>query len=317
MAIRHLRAEPQGLNKAKNSLANACAEIFLSRTSIPYYHGEPSAYPFLAPNDADVTSKAKDVWVYLRESSGSLSDSTSHNFTKFKHYFSVPVRVALLVESGLLNQENASRVMKKVYPHGLYVPIVQHGNPSIQSDLGAHLHTLGHPEDKLHLAAIACRGVFSALFTWNRFNSVLVQGGWPWLRQYSRAYAKMIYTVMVLMFAAIENYDMNDMVATRTRILALAGKLVGSQSGDRSQWTVRKSVYLRGPKVTIPARPEAKAIVSVSRVITVTDTDRLNAEWPGNARRCRGANTSIVHITSLRHSSVRRKIICEAAWACS
>jgi hypothetical protein len=82
--IRHLRAEPQGLNKAKNSLANVCAEIFLSRTSIPYYHGEPSAYPFLASNDADVTSKAKDVWVYLRESSGSLSDTTSHNFTKFK-----------------------------------------------------------------------------------------------------------------------------------------------------------------------------------------------------------------------------------------
>jgi hypothetical protein len=198
------------------------------------------------------------------------------------------VRVALLVESGLLDQENASRVMKKVYPHGLHVPIVQRGNPGIQSDLGAHVHTLGHPEGELHLAAIACRGVFSALFTWNRFNSFLVQGGWPWLRQYSRAYA-MIYTVMVLMFAAIENYNMNNMVVTRTRILALAGKLVGSQSGDRSQWTVRKSVYLRGPKVTIPAGPEAKAIVSVSRAITGTDTDRLNAEWLGNARRSRGA----------------------------
>jgi hypothetical protein len=267
MAIRQLRVEMHGLNKLNNALANACAEMFLSRTSAPYYHGEPDAYPFLAPNDAGVTSKAMDIWVYLRESSGSLNHSFSQDFKNFQYYWSLPVRVALLIESGLLDEVNASNVMKKVYPHGVYVPLFQRGNPSIQSGLGAQLHTLGDPADKLHLAAIACRGVFSGLFTWDRFNSVLVQGGWPWIRQYSRGYAKMIYTVMVLIFAAVENYELRDMEEMRMRILALAGKLVGNPSGGPSPWRVRKSVYLQGPKVTVSPRYEAQTSVSVIYVV--------------------------------------------------
>src|SRR5437773_11833607 len=101
------------------------------------------------------------------------------------HYYSVPVRVALFVKSGLVDQVSGNTIVRRVCPHGTYVPIFQRGNPGIQAGLGALLHAVGDPPDKLHLAAMACRGAFSGLFTWDRFNTALVQGGWPWLRQYS------------------------------------------------------------------------------------------------------------------------------------
>jgi hypothetical protein len=163
-AIRHLRVETQGLNKSTNAIANACANAFLSRTSIPYYHGEQNAYPFQSPTEKSITSKAKDVWVYLRESSGSINHSLSRDFSRNKEYFSVPVRVNLLVESGLLDRASAAGVMKKIYPYGVLVPGFQRGNPKIQSGFGSELHTLGDPADRIHLAAIACRGAFLGSF---------------------------------------------------------------------------------------------------------------------------------------------------------
>jgi len=267
LAIRHIRTETQVLNKSSRSIANACAEIFLSRTSAPFYHGEPNCYPFLAPNEKDVTSRAKDIWVYLRESAGSLNRSMSEDYKFMSHYFSVPVRVDLFVKTGLVDQFQASNMIKKAYPHGAYIPLFQRGNPTIQPGLGAELHTLGDPADKLQLAAVACRGAFSGLFTWDRFSSVLVQGGWPWLRQYSKAYAKMIYTVMVLIFAAIENYEIGDMDAMRMRIIALAGKLVGNPAGGPSPWRVRKSVSLRGPKIAARARLQPQQNVGLLSVL--------------------------------------------------
>ena len=261
MGVRKLRNETQAINKSTNSLSNACAEIFLSRTSAPFYHGEPNAYPFLSSNEKQVTSRAKDLWTYMRESSGSLQRSVKEDYNFMRHYFSVPVRVELFVKSGLVNERDASNMISKVYPHGITIPVFQRGNPAIQTGLGVELHALGDPGDKLQLAAIACRGAFHAAFTWDRFNSVLVQGGWPWLRGYSKAYAKMVYTVMVLIFAAFENYQFNDRAEMHTRILALAGKLVGNPAGGHSPWTVRRSVYLKGPKVTARARLHPRHMV--------------------------------------------------------
>jgi hypothetical protein len=91
---------------------------------------------------------------------------------------------------------------------------------------------------------------------------MLVQGGWPWLRQYSRAYARVVYTVMVLIFAAIESYTLADEGMMRTRLLALAGKLVGSVDGSPTLWRVRKSPYLKGPKLNVPSKLEGQATVS-------------------------------------------------------
>jgi hypothetical protein len=41
------------------------------------------------------------------------------DFKNFKHYFSVPVRFALFVESGLVDQAKGNTIIRKVYPHSL------------------------------------------------------------------------------------------------------------------------------------------------------------------------------------------------------
>jgi hypothetical protein len=262
MAIRKMRIETHTLNKSNNALANTWSDVFLSRTSAPYYHGERNAYPFVSENDQQISSSVKDIWVYLRESSGTLNRSISDDWSAFKHYHSVPVRIELFAKSSLVNHTQAESVIKNVYPHGVLVPVFQRGNPSTLTGLGSLLHEMKPPEDKLHVAAMACRGTFQGLLTWYRFNAMLIQGGWPWLRQYSRAYARVVYTAMVLIFAAIESYTVEDMAAMRTRLLALAGKLVGGIDGGPSGWKVRKSPYLKGPKLAIPLRVEGPASVS-------------------------------------------------------
>ena len=77
MAIRKMRIETHTLNKSNNALANTWSDVFLSRTSTPYYHGERNAYPFVSENEQQISSSVKDIWVYLRESSGTLNRSIS------------------------------------------------------------------------------------------------------------------------------------------------------------------------------------------------------------------------------------------------
>jgi hypothetical protein len=260
--IRKVRTEKHGLNKSNNKIANSCAELFLSRTSLPYYYGEQTAYPVVEEIDKQISAKVKDVWVYLRNSSGSLNHSMSDDFWRIKLYNSMPVRIELFGRGMLVDDFQASTLLQQVYPNKLVIPALQGSNPRIQPGLGASLHEMKNSEDKLLVAALACRGTFSALLTWNHFNTMLVQGGWPWLRQYSRAYARMVYTVMVLIFAAIENYDFHDVEAMRMRLLSLAGKLVGGPMGQLSPWKVRQSPYLKEEKLTIPLRVEGLTSVS-------------------------------------------------------
>jgi hypothetical protein len=259
--IRKMRTEKHGINKSNNIISNSCAELFLSRTSTPYYYGEQNAYPYVTEVEQKVSARVKDVWVYLRNSSGSLSHSMSDDFKRIHYYNSLPVRVDLFLKSRLVDYGQANDILRRVYPNKLFLPALQGSNPSLQPGLGALLHEMQNQEDKLIVAGVACRATFSGLLTWNHFNSMLVQGGWPWLRQYSRAYARMVYTVMVLIFAAIENYVFNDVEAMGSRLLALAGKLVGGPVGGPSPWKVRQSPYMKEVKLIIPVRIERLAIV--------------------------------------------------------
>lgn len=276
-----MRPEPQVLNKSGTAISNACAEIFLGRSSIPFYHGQQNAYPIQISNEKKVTSKCKDVWVYLRESSGSAHLSYVDNFKLHYQYFHVSHRIDLLAESGITNAADAKVIMKKIYPLSAFsVPGFHRGNPRVHHNLGSELHQMGDPADKIHLCAVACRGAFSGLFTWSRFNAVLIQGGWPWLRRYSRAYARTIYTAMVLIFVAIECYNLEDLDVMRTRLLSLAAKLVGSPDEGMTTWRVRQGAYLKGEKISVPTIPSANAPAEKNQ--TLGRVEEVDTEAPVN-----------------------------------
>ncbi|KAH8693406.1 hypothetical protein GQ44DRAFT_733897 [Phaeosphaeriaceae sp. PMI808] len=257
-AIRQLRKEPHTLNRFNNTIANFCAELFLNRTASPFYHDEVNAYPFKVPNDKTVSDHVKDIWVYMRGSSGTVTASFSDDFRKQKIYNSVAVRINLFVQSGLADQTTAAIIFKQVYPKTLASFFAF--SPNFKTGLGADIHGAQHPDDKIYVAAMACRGLFSAIFSWNQMNTFLVQGGWPWLRQYPRAYARLVFTVMMLLFAAVECYHITDINSVRTRLLSLAGKLVGNPNiSQPNYWKVRKSPHLKGKKITIPSGNPATA----------------------------------------------------------
>ena len=248
LAIRRMREEPQMFRKLGNSINNSFAETFLSRTSVPYYRDQSSAYPLVAMADQAVTTKVKDIWVHLRESAGSLNRSVSEDWRFRQYYFSKAVRVELLQLSGLADLPTSAHLLSIVYPQ---IPFWQRVNPPTHPDLGASLHSLPHPQDKIRIVALACRCTFVAHRSWDCFNNVLISSAWPWLKGYSRAYARMIYTAMLLIFAAFETYTFDDTLEMRERLIALAGKLVGLAPGQLG-YRVRSSAYLRGQRAAIP-----------------------------------------------------------------
>ena len=201
------------------------------------------------------------------------------NFRLHHQYFHVSHRVDLLAESGVTSAANAKVVMEKVYPLNAFsVPGFHRGNPRVHHDLGSDLHQMGDPADKIHLCAVACRGAFSGLFTWSRFNAVLVQGGWPWLRGYSRAYARTIYTAMVLIFVAIECYILEDMDVMRIRLLSLAAKLIGNPEEGKTAWRIRQGAYLKGEKISVPAISSTN--IPRDKKQTLERVEEVNTEAP-------------------------------------
>ena len=259
----------------------------MGRSSIPFYHGEQSAYPIQMPNKKQLTSKRKDVWAYLRESSDSANLSFMDNFRLHHQYFHVSRRVDLLADSGITSEADAKAIMEIVYPLSAFsVPGFHRGNPRVHHNLGSDLHQMEDPADKIQLCAVACRGAFSGLFTWSRFNAVLVQGGWPWLRRYSRAYARTIYTAMVIIFVVIECYILEDMDVMRTCLLSLAAKLIGNPEEGKPAWRVRQGAYLKGEKISGTAMPSTNAPKEKKQ--TLERVEEVNTEAPVNAVKDHG-----------------------------
>lgn len=71
------------------------------------------------------------------------------------------------------------------------------GRPSLPANFGKLLHTVPEQQARFFLIAIACCGVYQGHFGWYRLSAALVEGAWPWLRRYTKTYAKAIYVLMV------------------------------------------------------------------------------------------------------------------------
>jgi hypothetical protein len=253
---------PHTLNRTTAAISNSCADVFLSRSSERYYHSEPNCYPFKSEHTAQLRSKMKGLWIYHMCSGGSERMSIKQEYMFRRKYWSIEERIDLFVRAGLRDEKDSREVIKKVYPRGMLWP--SHHNPSFEVGLGVQLHSMEAESACLTVAAMACKANFNALMGWNQFSSLLIQGAWPWLRQYSKAYAQVIFTTMVLLFSVIENYEGGDAQIMGARIVRLANKLVGGPdavTGEKSPWQVRNSPFLSGPKVSVPSEVHLPATV--------------------------------------------------------
>ncbi|KAF2472707.1 uncharacterized protein BDR25DRAFT_353026 [Lindgomyces ingoldianus] len=242
---------------ATSFIGNAFAEM-QGRTSAPIYELETQAYPFSLEQDEKADNKAKDLLWDCRLLGFSKGmrigglEWIGSNLDLKKSYWGSKLREQLLVDSGVFGTiGQAQAFIQVVYPYNWYSPLKPGRNPSIQIDLGASLHNHDSDTAKVYIAALAARAVFAGIPTWELVDKVLIQGGWPHLRQYSRGFSTTIFTVMVTLFAAVESYIINQQSPLGPLIIQLAGKLVGPVGGTKSPWRVRKDVYLKDSKVNI------------------------------------------------------------------
>ena len=76
------------------------------------------------------------------------------------------------------------------------------GRPSLPENFGKLLHSVPEQHARFFLIAIACCGVYQGHFGWYRLSGALVEGAWPWLRRYTKTYAKTIYVLMVSIYGS-------------------------------------------------------------------------------------------------------------------
>jgi hypothetical protein len=77
-------------------------------------------------------------------------------------------------------------------------------SPNVAKGLGLEFHFATEAQMTLHMLAIAAYGSYHGQFGWRRWNRVLMEGVWPRLCGYRKAYARLVYTVVASFFAAVE-----------------------------------------------------------------------------------------------------------------
>lgn len=116
-------------------------------------------------------------------------------------------------------------------------------------NLGASLHTENAWRAKTLIIAIACLGSFRGGMIWDMFRQVLVQGGWPWLRQLPKTYVRLNFLAMVSVFGALRHGA--EYPNAGELLMQLAGRLVGNPDGSPSTWVVRSKELLDDVKVAV------------------------------------------------------------------
>jgi hypothetical protein len=227
--------------KAGNKISNIAAETFRGRTSKPYYNGEKGTFPAKQEGDVKILHEANRGLDAFRI--GQQKDSARYAVSR--DYNSAQTTIGLFRKTALVDDATARAAVLGTFAN--WSPYWQRG-PDTTLNLGAELHGMSERNACLHIVALACRGCFNGQATWPRVNKVLVQGGWPWLRGYNKAFAKAVFAVMVAIFAAIE-LDISD-PEMGAILMSLAKLLVGRPEGG---WTVRLNDKLKDAKVRVAA----------------------------------------------------------------
>jgi hypothetical protein len=228
--------------KVGNKIRNITADTLLSRSSVPYYIGEKAAYPPQQDGNSKVfreTNRALDGFM--------LGGSNDNKSKKLRIYNSPQAVTELLAQTGLVDTARARTVLYRVFPKwDTYAA----RNPDTAENLGMAFHWWQEHDTILSVVTLACYGCFKGHRAWMRLNKVLIQGGWPWLRGYNKAWAKAVFLVMVSLFGALELGYVNAGVAED--LIALARLLVG-RDGSGGPLRVRRNNRLEDKKVRVAA----------------------------------------------------------------
>jgi hypothetical protein len=228
--------------KMGNKISNIAADVFLSRTSSPYFLKEKGLYLPIESGDQEIYHKTSEVLdAFMLDGAG---QNARHAIVQ--EYNDPWIVVRLLAKAGLVNEQEARATMQTTFPR--YTTWM--GLRNVAKGLGLEFHFATEAEMTLHMLTIAAYGSYHGQQGWRRWNRVLMEGAWPRLRGYRKAYARLVYTVVVSLFAAVELGYVNTGVTAL--MIELVKTLVGGGYGGGA-WKVRKCHSLKDKKVRIAA----------------------------------------------------------------
>lgn len=241
------------------------ADTFRNSSGRPEWLATPGTYPpsssALSTTSAP-TSKVKDqdqaYRLMLEKALSNLSLKTNMSHTVLNHYYSLPYAASVMYASGLVASPSEAEELLGLAWLGILTPLRPLG--TMTRNLGAELHFSPSLKGKegLVMAAIACQGSFQGERGWMLWNQTLVQGAWPWLGGYGKAYAKTVYLALVCIFTVLrQNGGVNG---AGEMVLRLVEKVVDGNCWGKGEVKVRSTESLMGEKVLY--EPVPKAVVS-------------------------------------------------------
>lgn len=208
-------------------------------------------------NDKMYRRRLQDVLFHFR-----LTQNMS--FAVSRRYCSTQYLAEVFTEAGLTRSEaGAIGLMNAIGFHWNHYKRRNRasGKGYGRVNLGRDLHTVhnivledGTNRQALVVALIADFASFHGNSGWVWFNSMLIQGAWPWLGDYSKSYAKTVFSAIVCLFCCVRHGYIWDGVGTL--IVRLASKLVDSNAFGGGRIKVRGAGRLVGKKVLYEPVPK-------------------------------------------------------------
>lgn len=242
----------------------------------PLYFRTKGTYPSLGLITTGNETDDKDDKMYRLR----LQDVLFHfrltqnlSYTVSQRYFSTQYLAEVFTRAGLTNSEaDAIGLVNTIGLDWNHFKRLNRasGKGFGLATLGRDLHTIhnidlgnGTNRQAMLVALIANFASFHGNAGWVWFNSMLIQGAWPWLGGYSKSYAKTVFTAMVCLFCCVRHgYTWNGVGML---ILRLARKLVDSEAFGGARIKFRGAGRLSGEKVLyepVPKEPSDKSDIS-------------------------------------------------------
>jgi hypothetical protein len=243
------------------------ADTFKNSSGRPQWLSTPGTYPPPPPSSlpvSEVTTQAQSkdnakdqdqaYRLALEKALSNLLLKTNMSLTVVNHYFGLPYAVSVFCASGLVASPRAAEELLNMAWLGMLTPLRPFG--TMTRNLGAELHFSSglKGQEGLIMAAIACQGSFQGERGWMLWNQTLVQGAWPWLGGYRKAFAKTVYLACVCLFTILrQNGQVNGVGEL---IIRLVNKVVDGSCWGRGAVNVRITDNLDGEKVLYEPVPK-------------------------------------------------------------